>query len=161
MGCVFPIASSEFPRSKSGEAGFIATSPNSGGHRRSALKRPDSRNKMMSSLANICVVVFLVLFAASVVMQFIRAKKRQNLVRIVDASYFDHDSQSKWQSLEGSLDFLLKDFRKLQVVKKNSDRLPENLQVLLNRYRHFSRAEMLVTGSMLLFGITAHLWCNQ
>ena len=115
---------------------------------------------MMNSLANFCVIVFLVLFAASVVMQFIRAKKRQRLVRIVDPSIFDSAGQSKWRSLENSFDFLLKDFRMLQVVKKNSDKLPENLRLLLDRYRRFSRAEILVTLSMLLFASTAYLFCD-
>jgi hypothetical protein len=107
-----------------------------------------------------CVAVFLVLFISSVVMQFIRAKKRQRLVRMVDPSIFDSAGQSKWVSLENSIDFLLKDFRMLQVVKKNSDRLPENLQLILDRYRRFSRAEILVTLSMLLFASTAYLFCE-
>ena len=116
--------------------------------------------KMMNLPTKVCVIVFLVLFVGSIVMQFIRAKKRQRLVRMVDPSLFDSDGQSKWKSLESSFDFLLKDFRMLQVVKKNSDKLPENLRLLLDRYRRFSRAEILVTLSMLLFASTAYLFCD-
>lgn len=108
----------------------------------------------------ICVAVFLVLFVGSVVMQFIRAKKRQRLVRLVDPSIFDSAVQTKWHSLENSFDFLVKDFRLLQVVKKNSDKLPENLQLLLKRYSRFSQAEIFVTLSMLLFASTAYLFCE-
>ena len=114
----------------------------------------------MNFPTRICVIVFLVLFVSSVVMQFIRAKKRQRLVRLVEPSIFDSAVQSKWRSLENSFDFLLKDFRMLQVVKKNSDKLTENLQLLLDRYRRFSRAEILVTLSMLLFASTAYLFCD-
>ncbi len=114
----------------------------------------------MNIPTSICLAVFLGLFIASVVMQWIRAKKRQQLVRMVDPHFFDSADQSKWRSLENSFDFLLKDFRMLQVVKKNSDKLPEILQVRLNRYRRFSRIELLVTSSMLIFGSIAFLICN-
>jgi len=93
-------------------------------------------------------------------MQFIRAKKRQRLVRLIDPQIFDLAVQFKWHSLENSFDFLLKDFRMLQVVKKNSDKLPEELQLMLERYRRFSRAELVVTLSMLLFALTAYLFCE-
>ena len=119
-----------------------------------------SGDKVMNIPTSICLAVFLGLFIASVVMQWIRAKKRQQLVRMVDPQFFDSTDQSKWRSLENSFDFLLKDFRMLQVVKKNSDKLPEILQARLNRYRRFSRIELLVTSSMLIFGSIAFLICN-
>jgi hypothetical protein len=114
----------------------------------------------MDSSTSICVTVFLGLFAASVVMQWIRAKKRQKLVRMVDPQIFDIVDQSKWHSIDNGVDFLLKDFRMLQIVKKNSGKLPENLHVSLERYRRFSRAEILVTLFMFFFGSIAFLICN-
>ena len=114
----------------------------------------------MNISTSYCVVVFLGLFVASVVMQWLRAKKRQRLVRMVDPQIFDAVDQSKWHSINNSFDFLLKDFRMLQIVKRNSDKLEQNLQARLEYYRRFSRIEILVTLSMFFFGSIAFLICG-
>ena len=114
----------------------------------------------MSITTSICLAVFLGLFLASVVLQWIRAKKRQKLVRMVDPASLAPADQSRWYSVEKSFDFMFKDFRKLQILKRNSQGLSGDMRTGLVHYRRFSLIEMLVTVSMLLFGSIAFLICN-
>lgn len=114
----------------------------------------------MNSATKICLVVFFGLFIASLVMQFIRARKRQRLVKRVDISVFPTDDQQKWGAIENSLFSMFKDFRQLQLVRKNSSDLPGDILKELNGYRRFSRAEMLVTVSMILFAVSAYKICS-
>ena len=114
----------------------------------------------MNFPTSFCVILFLGLFIASVVMQWIRAKKRQQLVRMVDPQILDAGDQSKWLSINNSFDFLFKDFRKLQILKRNSEKFADDIRVKLGHYRKFSKAEILVTLSMFLFGSTAYLFCG-
>jgi hypothetical protein len=115
---------------------------------------------MMSMTTSICLAIFLGLFLASVVLQWIRAKKRKQLVWMVDPAVLTPSDQSRWHSIEKSSDFMFKDFRKLQILKRNSQGLAEDIRVVLVNYRRFSRIEMLVTASMLIFGSIAFLICN-
>jgi len=94
------------------------------------------------------------------VMQFILAKKRQKLVRKFNPAVLNSTDQNKWVSVENSFDFMFKDFRKLQVLKRNTDSCSDLILEKLGQYRRFSRLEMVVTSSMLLFGLTAHLFCE-
>jgi hypothetical protein len=94
------------------------------------------------------------------VMQFIRAKKRQKLVRKFDPAELNSTDQHKWVAVENSFDFMFKDFRKLQILKRNTDSCSHHILEKLGQYRKFSRLEMLVTSSMILFGLTAHLFCE-
>jgi len=107
-----------------------------------------------------CVLIFLALFIASMVMQFVRAKKRQRIVRQVDRTWLSTPDQVKWNSVNESYDFLFKDFRKLQIVKRNAHQLPEDLVIELGRYMLFGRLETLVTVSMLMFAAFAYSFCN-
>ena len=114
----------------------------------------------MSKQTLVCLLVFLGLFAASVTMQWVRARKRRRLVWSVDPAFLAAADQEKWFSVERSFDFMFKDFRKLQLVKKNLDQLSGEIKAEYVRYRRFSRAEILVTVSMLAFAATAYRICN-
>ena len=118
------------------------------------------RDKMMSIPANICLFIFTGLLMASMVMQWVRAKKRRHLVRIVDVASLLPADQQKWYSIEKSFDFMFKDFRKLQIVKKNAGRFSDEFRAELRRYRQFSRIELLITSSMLLFASIAFSICR-
>ncbi len=107
-----------------------------------------------------CLVAFIGLFIASMVMQFIRARKRKKIVQMVDPTALAIDDQYKWNSLEKGFDFMFKDFRKLQIVKRNSAGLSTEIRTRLDHYRRFSRLEILVTTSMLLFASIAFYICN-
>jgi hypothetical protein len=107
-----------------------------------------------------CLVAFIGLFIASMVMQFIRARKRKKIVQMVDPTALAIDDQYKWNSLEKGFDFMFKDFRKLQIVKRNSAELSTEIRTRLDHYRRFSRLEILVTTSMLLFASIAFYICN-
>jgi len=107
-----------------------------------------------------CVVIFLFLFLASLLMQFIRAKMRKNLVKKADPNLLPIEHRNKWDSIDNSLDFMFKDFRKLQIIKRNRKLLPNNIAEALRRYGRFSWAEMGVTISMLLFGALAFYLCR-
>jgi len=107
-----------------------------------------------------CLIVFLALFLASVIMQWMRAGKRKDLVQKTDSGHFSLADQEKWNGIENSFDFLFKDFRKLQIIKKNRSLLGEDNHSRFKDYRRFSRMEILVTVSMLIFGMTAYLFCD-
>jgi hypothetical protein len=109
---------------------------------------------------NACFAVFSGLLIASMALQFIRAGKRKKIVQMVDPTALAIDDQYKWHSVEKSFDFLFKDFRKLQIAKRNSERLSNEIRDKLGYYRRFSRVEIFVTVSMLLFGSVAFYICS-
>ena len=75
--------------------------------------------------------------------------------RIAYQNWFNH------QITEQRLDFLFKDFRKLQILKRNLNRVTEDTRRVWKNYRDFSRAEMAVTAAMLIFAATAFLVCGS
>jgi hypothetical protein len=107
-----------------------------------------------------CVMAFMALLLASMVMQFFRARKRKSVVQRFDESLLSGQDQEKWRAVSGSLDFVFKDFRKLQIIKRNLSQLPEDLVNELGRYSLFSKFEILVTATMFLFGVFAYRFCN-
>jgi hypothetical protein len=107
-----------------------------------------------------CLTVFLGLLAASVVLQWVRATSRKRLVASVDFLELAPAEQERWRSIDRSPDFLFKDFRKLQLLKRNPDRFGVGFPARLASYRRISRVEMTVTLAMLAFGITAFLFCG-
>jgi hypothetical protein len=103
----------------------------------------------------------MALFLGSIWMQWLRARKRQRLVRLVNPELLAASDRVKWISVDRSFDFLFKDFRKLQILKSNLEYMPESVRHRWNRYRRFSRFEMAVTASMLIFAATAFLICGS
>ena len=115
---------------------------------------------MMDFSTNACLLVFIVLLISSIVLQYLRAGKRKKIVEMVDPTAFAIDHQHKWRSLDGGFGFVFGDFRKLQIIKRNSENLSGELRERLLRYRRFSRVEISVTVSMLLFGSVAFFICG-
>lgn len=113
----------------------------------------------MMTHVNLCLIVFLILLFASMIMQFIRARKRSKLVQLAGPSALDPAGQEKWDSVDTGWDPFFKDFRKLQVLKKNLQRFPETVKSEYARYSLFSKLEMAVTISMLLFALLAYRFC--
>jgi hypothetical protein len=107
-----------------------------------------------------CIVVILALLTASMVMQWMRARSRQKLVRSADPALLVLEDQAKWQSIDGGFDFVFKDFRKLQVIKRNLANYSGEFGSRYQRYCKVSRLEMAVTATMLVFCATAFLFCN-
>jgi len=115
---------------------------------------------MMDPTPKVCLLILIGLFVASLVMQFIRARKRQHLVKQVDISALPIHDQQKWRTMKNSLFSMFKDFRQLQLVKKNLSLLPSEILQEFYRYRRFSRVELVVTVSMILFAVSAYKICN-
>jgi hypothetical protein len=114
----------------------------------------------MNSQDSICIIIFLCLFIASMLMQWVRAKARKKLVSQADPAVLPSKDHEKWLAIANGLDFMFKDFRKLQIAKRNLDRFPREF---ISGYRHYcvlSRIEMTVTITMLLFAVTAYRLCN-
>ena len=107
----------------------------------------------------LCVWIFLALLVASLSMQWIRAKKRRRLVRSVDPSALGSTDHGRWDRIERSFDPLFKDFRKLQLLKKNLAKYPAELGEAWRRYRRISRFEIAVTAAMILFALIAFRIC--
>jgi hypothetical protein len=107
-----------------------------------------------------CALVFLCLLLASMIMQFRRAKMRKRIVRQVNSDLFTIHDQLKWAAVDESFDFLFKDFRKLQIAKRNLGNLPSDFCSDLKRYSNLSRAEIAVTITMLLFAGFAYRICQ-
>jgi hypothetical protein len=93
-------------------------------------------------------------------MQFMRALKRKKIVQMVDPAALAVDDQYKWHSVDNGFDFLFRDFRKLRIVNRNSENLSDDLRDRLGHYRRFSRVELFVTISMLLFAVFAFYICE-
>jgi hypothetical protein len=110
--------------------------------------------------SGICLLIFSILFFASLAMQFMRAKKRQKLVREFDQTLLSAHDLEKWNSINDSFDFMFKDFRKLQVIKKSRPRFASSFAVDFEHYSLFSRLEMIITASMLLFAFFGHNICK-
>jgi len=114
----------------------------------------------MSGHTLLCLAVFLGLFIASMIMQWLRAAVRKELLKSVETGILDPDEQERWKSLDQGVDIIFRDFRKLQLVKRKLNRFSPEFNTEFDRYRYISRAEMTVTASMLVFGATAFLMCG-
>jgi hypothetical protein len=106
-----------------------------------------------------CLWIFLALLGASLVMQWVRAKKRQRLVRSADPARLAPESLERWSRIERGFDPFFKDFRKLQLVKQNLQTFPAEISESWRRYRRISRIEMATTAAMLLFAVSAFHFC--
>jgi hypothetical protein len=115
----------------------------------------------MTLPAETCFLVFVILLLASLVMQWLRARKRQRLVRMLDPALLSATDQDKWLSIGSGPDFMFRDFRKLQILKRNLGRVTDEIRLRWANYRGFSRAEMAVTASMLIFAATAFRICGS
>jgi len=114
----------------------------------------------MSMPTEWCVTIFLGLLLASMIMQWVRAKMRKTLVHAVNPGLLSPKDREKWIKVDNSFDVLFKDFRKLQIIKKNLPLLTDENTSKLISYRRFSCAEILVTVSMVVFAATAHWICD-
>ena len=108
-----------------------------------------------------CVWIFLALLAASLSMQWIRAKKRQQLVRSAAPARLSPEYRDQWGRIDRGFDPLFKDFRKLQILKKNLAHFPSEIGAAWRQYRRTSRLEMAVTAAMILFALSAFRVCGS
>ena len=115
----------------------------------------------MNFQADKCVVVFLLLLIASILMQWVRARSRKKLVQSANIGLLGVEDQQKWLSIQNSFDPMFKDFRKLQVFKRNISKYSNEVISRFKRYRSISRLELTVTVTMLIFGSTAYLFCGR
>lgn len=120
-----------------------------------------SWNQTMKFQTDTCVLIFLALFIASVLMQWVKARRRKKLVQTSDIGVLGPKDQQKWLSIQNSFDPIFKDFRKLRIFKRNLSKYQSNEISKYKRYRTISRLEMTVTASMLIFGATAYLYCGR
>lgn len=120
-----------------------------------------SWNQTMNFQTDTCVVIFLALLIASMLMQWVRARNRKKLVQSSDIGVLDSKDQQKWLSIQNSPDPIFKDFRLLQIFKRNLSKYSRDLITNYKRYRSISRLEMTVTATMLIFGATAYLYCGR
>lgn len=107
-----------------------------------------------------CAILILTLILGSVVMQFIRAKKRQKLVKQLTQSTIPDPVKEKVSIVDRSFDPFFKDYRKLQIIRKYTVLLVEDYKEEYRDYKIFSRAEILITTSLLLFCVLAFRICN-
>jgi len=107
-----------------------------------------------------CAILILTLILGSVVMQFIRAKKRQKLVKQLTRTKIPNHVQERLSIVDRSFDPFFKDYRKLQIIRKHTVLLAEGYKEDYRSYKIFSRAEILVTTSMLLFCVLAFRVCS-
>ncbi len=115
----------------------------------------------MNFQTDTCVVIFLALLVASVSLQWVRARHRKKLVQSSNIGVLDPGDQQKWLSIQNSLDPIFKDFRFLQIFKRNLSKYSSESITSYRRYRSISRLEMTVTATMLIFGATAYLYCGR
>jgi hypothetical protein len=109
---------------------------------------------------NYCAILILVLILASIIMQFVRARKRQGLVRQVVGSRMPEEARQRLSRVDRSFDPLFKDYRKLRVIRNHTNLLTKSCRKEYETYRNYSRVEILVTVSMLLFCVFAFKVCN-
>jgi hypothetical protein len=115
----------------------------------------------MNFQTDTCVLVFMALLFASILMQWVRARSRENLVLTFDIGVLGTKDQQMWLSIQNSFDPIFKNFRMLRIFKRNLSRYPGNQVSKYKRYCTISRLEMTVTASMLIFGTTAFLYCGR
>lgn len=113
----------------------------------------------MTPETTLCLFVIIALLIASMAMQYIRATKRKSLVRGFDPDSLSATDRQKWQDLEQGFNLLFRDFRKLQIIKRNSHALNTRQREALSSYRRFSRVEISVTLSLFVFTALAFRFC--
>ena len=107
-----------------------------------------------------CLYVFLVLFIASLTMQFFRAKLRKKINQLSEHHIQGTDFEYRWERAGNGLGMIFEDFNKMKLVKEFSSRLPGHLLRELRRFKILSSVELATTVSMLLTAAFAYLICN-
>lgn len=107
-----------------------------------------------------CLIILLALLAGSIALQYRKSKLRKKLVERFDVSLLGKQEQLKWDKIERSHDFILKDFRKLRILLKHRSSLSTEQSSLLNKYAKMNKIEIATTTGMLLFAAFAFTFCS-
>jgi hypothetical protein len=113
----------------------------------------------MTPETTLCLFVIIALLIASMALQYVRATKRKALVREFDPDSLSAADRQKWQAVDQGFDLLFRDFRKLQIIKRNSPALRSRQREALSSYRRLSRVEISVTISLFVFAALAFRFC--
>lgn len=107
-----------------------------------------------------CLYLFLILFVASLSLQFFRAKLRKKIIRKSESSIQGAGFENAWEVAGKGLGIVFHDFRKMNLLKKHSNRLPSDILQELRKFKILSSVELTVTISMLLTAAFAYLICS-
>lgn len=109
---------------------------------------------------HVCLYGFLVLFIASLSMQFLRAKMRKKIVRQYNPSVHGTEFEAAWEAAGKGLGIVFHDSNKMRLLKKNSHQLPNDILEQIRKFKILSAVELTTTISMLLVAAFAYLICN-
>jgi hypothetical protein len=107
-----------------------------------------------------CLYGFLILFIASLSMQFFRAKLRKKIIR--QSEHLSHGTafEYEWEGAGRGLGMIFEDFNKMKLLKKYSRHLPNEILREIRKFRILSSVELATTISMLLTAAFAYTICN-
>lgn len=106
-----------------------------------------------------CLYAFLILFFASITLQFVRLKMRKRIVQMAEQHFLGTAIQHEWNKAGEGLRSVFADMKRMGIVKNSTGHLPVPLLTRLRNYRILSAIELTTTVSMLLVAALGYKFC--
>ena len=106
-----------------------------------------------------CLYGFLILFVASLTLQYFRARMRKTIICMAEQYIDGKEFENAWKKAGEGHRTIFKDLLRMRLVKKSTSRLPGHMLNHLRKFRILSTVELTTTISMLLVAAFAYKIC--
>ena len=107
-----------------------------------------------------CLYGFLILFVASITLQFIRARLRKKIIKMAEQYVPGKEFENEWKKAGNGLGAIFGDLRRMRLLRNSVSHLPSHILNSLRRFRILSAVELTTTISMLLVAVFAYKICS-
>jgi len=108
---------------------------------------------------HICLYGFLILFVASLSLQYVRARLRKKIIRKAEEYVPGQHFENEWKNAGVGPGAIFGDLKRMRLLKNSSSHLPGHFLIPLRRFRVLSAVELTTTILMLLVAIFAYKIC--
>lgn len=106
-----------------------------------------------------CLYAFLILFFASITLQFVRLKMRKRVVQMAEPYIRGTAIHHDWNKAGEGLRSVFADMKRMGIVKRSTGHFPDPVLIQLRTYRIFSAIELITTVSMLMVAAFGYKFC--
>jgi len=108
---------------------------------------------------HICLYAILLLFVASLSLQYFRIRMRKQLIDITEQFVLGKAFEDDWKKAGEGFGAVFKDFKRMRVVKKSTSYLPDHILERLQKFKILCTVEQATTISTLLTAAFAYKFC--
>ena len=113
---------------------------------------------MVSS--KVCLVIFVFLLLTTWILLFFHAYKRQKLIRDVAELFKKSDIREEWLRSGKGLNKLICNIRRVKIIRRNSEILPDNIKENLRQLTILSKTSIAAIIVVIAFSLLASAFCN-